>query len=262
MIWACGLTTVTQRRADLLPATLSSLRAGGFDEIKLFLDGGDHQTCLDYERQFKLPVVGRWPALRTFGNWVLALAELYISRPNADRYAMFQDDFVCYRNLRGYLSKLKYPDPTLEQQKRANNEGRMPSDGGYWNLFTFPSNDEIAPTVGKTGRKQVGFYKSNQLGRGAVALVFSRLAVTTLLTSYQHIIDRPQQVEGHRRIDGGIVGALRKAGWHEYVHNPSLVQHVGLRSTMGNKPHPLSPSWREEGEGFDALHLLEEARNN
>lgn len=59
---------------------------------------------------------------------------------------------------------------------------------------------------------------------------------------------------GHRSIDGGIVTALAEAGWKEWVHNPSLVQHTGLVSSMRSKPHPRATSFR--GEGFDAMELV------
>jgi len=57
------------------------------------------------------------------------------------------------------------------------------------------------------------------------------------------------------------VTALKKVGWKEYVHNPSLIQHTGKISIIGNGNHPLAPSFK--GEEFDALDLLEkEARTS
>jgi hypothetical protein len=228
--WAYGVTTVPARRDDLLPRTLTSLHAAGFDRPRLFVDGCDDPRS--WEREFQLEVTARFPRIRTYGNWVLSLAELYIREPNADRYAVFQDDFVTYRNLREYLTLTQYPER------------------GYWNLYTFPSNQKLCPDDGR----HVGWYESNQLGRGAVALVFNREAVTTLLR-HQHMVDRPQDSSrGWRAVDGGIVDSMRKAGWKELVHNPSLVQHTGYVSAMGNRPHKLANSFR--GEDFDARELL------
>ena len=51
-----------------------------------------------------------------------------------------------------------------------------------------------------------------------------------------------------------IDAAFRKAGWAEYVHAPSLVQHIGERTSMGNKPQPSADSF--PGEEFDATELL------
>jgi hypothetical protein len=224
--WAYGVTTVLERRESLLPQTLLSLKRAGFESPRLFIDGSKPDAVWE---SLGLEVTYRWPRIRTAANWTLALWELYAREPQADRYAMFQDDFVTYPNLRAYLESVPYPEK------------------GYLNLYTFPSEQSNAQ-----GRK--GFYESRQNGRGAVALIFNREAVVTLLSS-RHLADRPQDAHrGHKAIDGGIVESMKKAGWKEYVHNPSLTQHVGDISSMGNKKHLKALSF--QGESFDALNLL------
>jgi hypothetical protein len=227
--WAYAITTVPKRRSDLFPKTLASLNRAGFDKPRIFVDGDNDP--ISWEREFGLITVCRGKDnIRTHGNWILALHELFIRNPTVDLYAMFQDDFITYPNLRSYLESCTYPDH------------------GYWNLYTFPSNQSVC----KSGYE--GWYLSNQNGRGAVALVFNRETVLNLLGS-QHMIERPLDPDrGHRAIDGGIVTALNKLDWKEYVHNPSLVQHMGDFSTMGNKPHKKAESFR--GEEFDALSLI------
>lgn len=235
MKWSYGVTTVERRKKDLLPHTLASLKAAGFDRPRLFVDGT--RDIAGWEAEFGLDVTARTTPLFTAGNWCLALAELYIREPWQDRYAVFQDDFVTYPNLRQYLERTPYPER------------------GYCNLYTFPSNQKLCPRDA-SGTEQVGWFLSNQLGRGAVALVFSRPAVLELLSS-RHLVERPQDVaRGKRSIDGGIVTAFVKAGWREYTHHPSLVQHLGAVSSMGNKPHLQAVSFR--GEDFDATNLLRE----
>lgn len=233
--WSYGVTTVPCRKDSLLPMTLSSLRVAGFPEPRLFVDGATPKQAREYEEQFGLLVTSRNPTIRTYMNWVLALAELYGREPYANFYAVFQDDFVTYSNLRQYLEKCEYP-------------GR-----GYWNLYTFPVNQAICPKH-PNGLEKIGWYPSNQLGRGAVALVFNRETVLTLLT-HQHMVERPIDVDrGWKAVDGGVVTALNKAGWQEFVHNPSLVQHQGTISTMRNKPHKQATSFK--GTDFDAMNLL------
>lgn len=228
MRWAYGVTTCKQRKTNLLPRTIASLKNGGFPEPHLFVDGEDDPAS--WEIKFGLPVTIRNPAVRTAGNWALSAIELYLRQPDAELYAIFQDDLVCVRNLRAYLERAVRPTR------------------GYMNLYTFPQNEDLA-----AGRN--GFYESNQRGRGAVALVFSREALLTLFQS-QHFVERPQdQDRGHRSIDGGIVASMEKAGWKEFVHYPSLVQHTGLESSMGNRKHPLSRTF--PGEAFDALGFLQ-----
>lgn len=224
--WSYGLTTVPERIKSELPKTLASLKAAGFDNPRLFIDGA--RDAVAYA-DFGLETTCHYPTLKTFGNWILCLLELYLRDPEADRYAIFQDDFVTYPHLKEYLEQSPYPDK------------------GYLNLYTFPENQKLVPD-GHTG-----WYEANQRGLGAVALVFNREAIMTLLES-QSIAKRPQDSNGWKRIDGGIVNAFNKAGWKEYVHNPSLVQHTGLRSSMGNSQHQLATSFK--GQEFNALDLL------
>lgn len=233
--WTYGVMTVLERRDDLLPKTLRSLAEAGFDKPRLFVDGeGDFS-------QFNLEVSQRTPRVLTYGNWLLGMQELLFRNPQADRFAMFQDDFVTVKNLREYLTRSEYPPL------------------GYWNLYTFPSNE-----VKSDGRRwfeastfatQEGMYgQRKQTGYGAVGLVFSREALITLL-SQQHTYTKILQEQGsHRRIDGRIAESMNAAGFREYVHSPSLIQHIGDQSSMGNRKHPKALSF--PGETFDALSLL------
>lgn len=224
--WAYGVTTVPERLNRLLPQTLEALRDAGFGSPHLFVDGAT--DVLPYAT-FGLEVTARNSNIKTFGNWALALNELYIRSPHADRYAIFQDDFVACRNLMGYLNH------TTSQPK------------SYWNLFTFPSNQKLA-------RGKIGWYHSNQKGLGAVGLVFPKEAVVDLL-SESYWINKPQQAKDpHRLVDHAIAISLANKGYQELVHNPSLLQHVGSRTTMGSPKMPLQSSFR--GQSFDAIDLL------
>lgn len=224
--WSYGITTVPERMLTTLPTTLLSLKEAGFDNPILFVDGATPAQAQQYGHYFgPREYVYRPTRLKTFGNWVLSMWELYIRNPHATRFALFQDDFVTNTNLRQYLEKSQYP---------AN---------GYCNLYTFPHNEKLAK-----GRK--GWYPSDQLGKGAVALVFDLKALIALLGS-NHIAARPtDRKRGTKSVDGAIVTALKKAGITEYVHNPSLVQHTGKVSSMGNPKFPLSKTFL--GEEYDA----------
>lgn len=223
--WAYGLTTVPQRRETLLPRTLASLQAAGFDNPRLFVDGA---SSPEPWAQFGCDVTTRSPRVGTTSNWVLSLVELCIREPSAERYAIFQDDLVTCLNLREYLDTCEYPA------------------GGYCNLYTFPENQELA-------RGRSGWYRSNGSGLGAVALVLDQRAAVAFLGQARLIQARKQQ-DDWRGADRTIIRVMRKAGIREFVHNPSLVQHTGEVSTMGHGRYPLAPSFR--GEAFDALTLL------
>ena len=228
MTWAYAIITTPSRFGELLPRTITSLAIAGFDDPWLFIDGCKEADIPDRYSNFSC--VCRSPCIRTAGHWTLTLWELYLRNPNADRYAIFQDDLVTYPNLREYLEKSEYPEK------------------GYCNLYTFPHNQKLAP------ENVPAWYISNQRGLGAVATVFSNEAAMTLLRA-DHMTNRVKcPKKGHRAIDGGIVDSMKKAGWKEYVHNPSLVQHTGHISSMDNGKHPQAISFR--GENFDALELL------
>jgi hypothetical protein len=241
MIWSYGITTVPVRRYHLLPQTIASLRGGGFPEPRLFVDGDNDPKS--WEAQFGLKVTCQDPPLLVVGNWIVTLWSLYIRYPQADRYAVFQDDFIMSKNVREYLERVPYPNQ------------------GYLNLYTFLSNQRVCPKD-KDGRDKIGFYKAAycddtppwQTGKGAVALVFSRDAVHTLLSARSLVCKPSAAKKPTKAIDGGIVTAMNNAGWCEYVHNPSLVQHTGKDSTIGNNEHRKASSFR--GEDFNALDLL------
>lgn len=253
--WSYGVTTVPSRRSTTLPRALASLAAAGFDRPRLFVDGAD-DGYVNYDVTYRNPRVG------TYGNWVLSLWELYLRAPDAERYAIFQDDCVAVKNLRAYLDEQQYPE-------RA-----------YLNLYQYGDfNVKIAPPrmpVGRTGRLHGVWYEGCELpagkgavyhgrrqqrGLGAVGLVFDRDAVVALL-QHPHMVVRPMdqgldnvgRVKGQVKVDGAVVESMNQAGWREWVHEPSLLQHIGDRSSMGSSRHPSSPSF--PGEDYDAMELV------
>lgn len=228
--WTYGVTTVPERFGEVLPRTLNSLANAGFDKPRLFVDGLEHEAhCRE---TFGLEATLRFPRIHTAGNWVLAAYELYIRNPVSHFYAIFQDDILASQGLREYLAQCKYP--------------RL----GYWNLFTSPENQALAPK-GKNG----AWYLSNQLGKGALGLVFDRNALVSLLAS-RHMVMRPQTPgRGSRAIDGGVVTALQNANIREYVHTPSLLQHQDGPSMIHHGKYAKAPTF--QGENFDLTSLIQ-----
>ncbi len=225
--WAYGITTVPSRLGELFPQTLESLEQAGFSSPWLFVDGAKDASAYD---QFGLDVTTHYPNMKTLGNWMLSLWELYIRTPDADYYAMFQDDFITYRNLKQYLESCEYPKK------------------GYWNLYTFPKNQKLCP------KNFTGWYRTKQKGWGAVALVFSSEAMTTLLGHHWMVQKPKEKRRKNRAVDFVVATIMQRAGWKEYVHNPSLVQHTGIKSSMKNGDQPLATSFR--GEEFSAMEMV------
>lgn len=236
MIWSYGVTTVPARFHTTLPDTLRSLADAGFLSPHLFVDGAGSVTMVPSGVR---RVTTRSEPVGVAGNWVLSLYELYYVQPKADFYAVFQDDLEACRNLKTYLERC-----------------RKPKCKHYLSLYTSRSNQKSVPTC--QGTPVDGWYTANQLGRGAVGLVFDRDAVVALLSS-PHLAARPQDpVRGNVAIDGGIVTALTQVGYKEYVHHPSLLQHTGVESTLGNQFVRTSDTFR--GANYDPMELLEKAR--
>lgn len=235
------MTTVDQRLTTLLPKTLASLKAAGFGRPRLFVDSDTYWVGTNTSG-FNLDYTHRGPPrLGAYGNWLLGLWELYLRVPNAERYAMFQDDIEAYVNLRSYLDATPFPEK------------------GYLNLYTVPMNHDGIPNNGQTAK--VGWYKAAHPGKGALALIFTRDGLRALFggESGYHLVDRVKDaMRGQSNIDGGVHDALAKNGIDEYIHWPSLVQHTGaLYSTLRTNPgRRIASEWR--GEGFDAWELIKE----
>lgn len=238
LVWEYGITTVEERKGKELDKTIVSLKNGGFDKPRLFVDGTYALTM--YKQGYNLDVSVRSTKIKTLGNWLMGMLELYIRNPHAHRYAIFQDDIVCCKNLRTYLDKCDYPDK------------------GYLNLITYPQNEGVKEKYfqGVSSDTPVGWYPSNQMGKGAQGLVFNREALLVLLT-HRYLFERLQDLEkGWSSIDGAIVSAMKRSNYTEYVHSPSLLRHVGETSTMGNNPQPPDVSFK--GEEWDAMEMLKE----
>lgn len=225
--WAYGVTTVAERLTDLLPQTLDKLARGGFRSPLILIDGP--AKIPEYLLAYRITTRGH--RIGAYGHWVASAWELYASNPKAARFAIFQDDLTCYRGLLPYLEALPYPER------------------GYQNLYTVPENEKILD------RPKLGWYLSNQLGKGALALVFSNEVFRKLLHS-EHLVEHSLDAKrGDRAIDGSVVSSLAKAGIQEYVHYPSLVQHTGIVSAIGNTFKSLPSSYR--GADFDARDFLD-----
>lgn len=239
MRWAYGVTTVSSRLGTSLPCTLKSLAAGGFDCPHLFVD--DYPNADAYRQWFNLHATARYPGLGAVGNWTLALWELYVLNPQAQLFAIFQDDVLCVKNLKAYLER------SLDRGRR------------YWNLFTFWDNEKVIEN--KIGWVEAGLagplHPTNQSGLGALGLVFTLQGVVTLLSSpsfVQHSLACEPAMHkkcrrGQEKIDGAVVTAMNAAGWREMIHSPSLLQHQEGSSSMGNKTWP--PAKTFPGEEFD-----------
>lgn len=235
--WSTAVTTVPSRSSSL-SETLEAIKSAGFNDVGLFVDSTEviqNANLLEYNITYRRNI-------RTYSHWYLTLAEMYLRDPYCQWYAIFQDDLIAVKNLRQYIEQSTADLPTRH----------------YLNLFTFMENETIAQSA--TGWVPAYCDKeARQLGRGAVGLVLPHRAATELLSN-RHMIDRRQDsVRGHRSLDGAVVEAMNSAGFKEYIHCPSLLQHTGEQSSMGNpwnRPdrYPFAKTF--PGKDTDALTFL------
>lgn len=274
--WAVGLTTVPQRRHTILPRTLDSLARAGFEgqhAPRLFVDGDPGPWP-----EFPNPATFRWPSMRValpdgnlapcpWSNWWLGIQELYLRCPDADRYVMFQDDLVAVRNLRQYLEASPFPEGSyLNLFSFQNNEALMRGEPGWIEAAPLPPPSSLGTD---SEARTAWMARRLQCGRGALALVFDRKGLVELLRfkdTVERALEHPAG-RGLTRIDGGVVDSMNKLGRREWVHRPSLVQHMGTESTASRVKDPKTEetrpkTWRENlarsfpGEEFDVMELL------
>jgi len=218
MEWSCAVTAVRRRAGEggLLHDTLKSLADAGFDEV---------QTLFDLDRN-------------AMAHWARVLVHIYLRHPHANRFAIFQDDIICTGGLREYLES--FPEDKI---------GSV-----YLNLYTAPPNENRIKSNRETPR--IGWHESDQLGKGALALVFSRDVMLKLLTAESFWKKHQSTRKPDRNIDGCVITAMKLQGIKELVHWPSLVQHTGTgngTSAIGNIDRERSSSF--PGEGVDVRSL-------
>jgi hypothetical protein len=243
--WAYGITCVPSRFDTLLPKTIANLKRGGFTAPTLYADRCSLKQALELEQSTGLRVVPRHNYSNdlegvAWANYLLALWDLLIRHRNATRFVIFQDDVTVVTNLLQYLSTIELKEDT------------------YWNLYTGNMNELICNHMGISGQKGVWF-KSDQRGRGALALVLGRNAVEDLL-SHPVTVQRPRSASKnwHKNLDGWVcevlINQLKK--YTELCHSPSLVQHIGfMETTLMHQQYV--PTKLYPGDEWDALSLLE-----
>ena len=87
----------------------------------------DDYSVLGLEMTFHYPVLG------IYGNWFLAMCELFAREPLCQRYVVFEDDILACSNLREYLERCPYPED------------------GFWNCYTSSDNHNLLTTIEDRG---------------------------------------------------------------------------------------------------------------
>lgn len=205
--------------------TIESIRAAGWDEITVYGEPGLETA----ERAVIRPhQYGCWV------NWVCALFDMYQTGVGSEMFVIFEDDIQMCRNVRAYLDELL---PSL---------GRF----GTVSLYT-PSHMKK-----HAGGLNCVHDESDMGGRvwGTQGIVFTEESLGLFLSHRETVAYRRESlgVENKNR-DSAIGMWAKSSGKKVYYHTPSLMQHVGVASSVGHEFHESDDF---VGVGFDALDLL------
>ena len=206
--WAVAVTTAPREQVTL-GQTLQSLASAGWGSGTIFAEPeAEIPAGLD-----GFEVVRRRQTMGAWGNFYLALTELYLSDPHADAYFMCQDDVIYQAGLRKYLEAELWPGSRV----------------GVVSLHT-PSHQR------EQGRR--GFY-AKEVGWGAwgaMGFVFSNPAARSLLRDGRVLDHRQRGNRGGMFNVDSVVGEWCLRTRRDYfLHAPSLSQHIGASSTLWEK---------------------------
>ena len=229
--WVVGILH-GPREENYLNRTWKSLEDAGWENPIIFSDGVEY----DWSKQTR-----RDEPLGAFGNFCCALMELFMRCPRDGNILLIQDDVVFCRNTREYLESIVFP-----------------THASHAKIY-IPSiaEDELRKTR-DLDEKARGFHelRGPVSSYGAQAYVFTHQQAMALLLSYPLLYHRHNNSRGHKNIDGAVYRTTANRNKHEYVHVPSLCQHIGQTSSLGHEWQRQSTSTTFPGEKFDAMELL------
>lgn len=176
--------TTCPRKVSTLHATLNALDRAGWDEPLIIDDQHKRRGAA--------------------GNWLVALTDLYIQQPNAQRYAIFQDDIDVRAHARAVVDALE-----------------MPPRAGVLSLYV----------PAKYTARTSGVHRHDKL-IGALALILPAGPVRELLASGMLASYRATGPNDGRYLDVKLGEWMQEQDYAIYYYHPSLVQHTGEHSTL------------------------------
>jgi glycosyltransferase involved in cell wall biosynthesis len=220
LTWQIGLLTAP-RRVPTIRKTLENLNGAGFGPIHVFAEPGS-ALPRDIENG-RLTIHPR--RLGNFANFYSSLATLFENNPDADCYAVFQDDILVATGAREWCDREFWPQ-----------------GAGIVSLFT--------PQIHGDGQpgwrlKFPGFFHVY----GAQALVFRGDLLRRFLAD-------PMVLHTHGLPDHNDDAVV--SGWaarHRLpiaYHSPSLVQHVGMVSSI----YAVGPDPRVVADAVDSVEKI------
>ena len=224
--WSVGVTTAP-RRAATLERFLISLRAAGWDSVRIFAEPGA-EIPTDFEH---VPTTRRQTTLGAFPNWFLGLTELVMREPETSAFFMCEDDVIFSVGLRAYLESQLWPTANV----------------GVISPYC-PSHVGLS--------KPWGFHAENRGWNtwGALAYIFPNSSARALITDslvVNHRHHGPR--DGLQDMDSVVGNWCARTARSYFVHVPSLAEHIGATSTI--YPHASNRGWRRANHFVSRIDL-------
>ncbi|HEV3343304.1 MAG TPA: glycosyltransferase [Pirellulales bacterium] len=218
--WQVGLLTAP-RDVPTVHETLVSIQAAGFAPIHVFAEPQSWIPRLDGD----LRVIVHPRRLGNITNFYNALAVLYEQTPNADAFAIFQDDVRVAEGLRAWCGREFWPLGAGLVSLFTPRPHAQPQPG--WHL--------LAP----------GFHRIY----GGQAIVFRRDLVRSFLAD--PLVVRSLHV-GRSHDDAVVGGWAARRRLSIAYHTPSLVLHTGAVSSL----YPNGPDPRTFADAVDRIEQI------
>lgn len=218
--------------------TLTSIVEAGFIHPEVFYDGADKFVDPYLMCQYDFHTTTR--KLGPYGNWLRAMKYLVNMEPQAQWYAIFQDDIVVAKNTHDWFLE-EFPKLCVDEylgcvSLYTSKVNQQPLSGWY-TLEDCPQNGKDSPLWARA--------------QGACAMVMPRLAAIEFLKRRVRIGSRngPELRVAEFCVDSGI---------KYYTHTPSLVEHTGKVSSIGEyNIARFTEGTRSAGCWISDTHLLQ-----
>ena len=205
MRWACGITTAPRAGDRLLHDAYVSIQEAGWTDIVVSYDG----SLPDVLPEVHLPPIENKGARGPWHNLRNTLRHLLSTKGSSEAFAIFQDDILVSSNCREYLESVF--------------DGKFAASKAIYSLYTAMdlASNTLFPAFVPNKDLPMKAY-------GALGYVFPREVAKRLVAN-------PPWPERARMADIAVGEFCRREGVTLMTHNPSLIVHMGEKSTCN--PH-------------------------
>jgi len=204
--------TTAPRRAPTLHRALSSLRQAGFNErVHMFAEPGTWDQ-VSRPKDARTTTIDHATPRGCFVNWRHALQHL-LTRTTASWLLIVQDDAIW--------------GPGAAHTLRATAAARQKLRTGF--LSPYVATNMVPPG-------SVDGWNECRLGWdycGALALCIPRSAAKDLM-QHRRFVKHLAKHRMNQQVDAVVGASMLELGRPSYVHVPSLVDHIGMTSTLGH----------------------------